>query len=190
MKPLSRSGHAAAISLILAAALPSSAVVFTNDTHIAFDDPTYDGSEIVVSNCVVTVDGPHAFTGLQVLGAGVLTHSYAPNGFPQVIHVNYEPEVLTGTNAVMLANTNVILSSVVVAIQTTVYTNGIDYIVSTDTSGHALLQRTPDSTIPDPPIFEDWLQTALSCSARRIPRFLILPRCWSITTTTGAFRPG
>jgi hypothetical protein len=41
---------------------------------------TYDGQDIVVSGCTLTVDGPHAFASLLVTNSGAVTHSTAPNG--------------------------------------------------------------------------------------------------------------
>lgn len=55
-------------------------VVFTNDTLIAIGNATYDGQDIVVSNCTLTVNGPHPFTSLLVTSNGVVTHSPAPAG--------------------------------------------------------------------------------------------------------------
>jgi hypothetical protein len=37
---------------------------------------TYDGLNIVISNCTLTVDGLHSFASLQVLDGGNLTHSF------------------------------------------------------------------------------------------------------------------
>ena len=62
---------ALALTLPLAGA---KALTFTNDTAIAAGDTTYDGQAIAVSNCTLTVDGPHAFTSLRVDSAGVVTH--------------------------------------------------------------------------------------------------------------------
>jgi hypothetical protein len=53
----------------------SATVVFTNDVVISSSDTNYDGLEIVVTNCTVTVDGTHAFASLRVLNGGILTHS-------------------------------------------------------------------------------------------------------------------
>jgi hypothetical protein len=53
----------------------SATVVFTNDVAIGSSDTNYDGLDIVVTNCTVTVDGTHAFASLRVLAGGILTHS-------------------------------------------------------------------------------------------------------------------
>src|SRR5215471_11601204 len=52
----------------------SSAAVINSDTFIAPTDSTFDGQDIVISNCVLTVDGPHAFLSLRVATGGTLTH--------------------------------------------------------------------------------------------------------------------
>src|SRR5687767_11579430 len=49
---------------------PANGVLFTNDITILFTDTNYDGIDIVVSNCVVTVDGAHSFLSLTVAGNG------------------------------------------------------------------------------------------------------------------------
>src|SRR6267378_787307 len=94
----------------------ASAVIFTSDTTIASGDATYDGQDVVVSNCVLTVDGPHNFASVRVAGTGVLTHSPALSSgqVPAFVNVTNEPQVLAGTNVVSLNYGNVVLASVVV----------------------------------------------------------------------------
>ena len=58
------------------------AVVFTSNTTIGVGDPSYDDQDIVVSNCALTVNGPHSFTSLLVKDNGVVRHSPAPAGEP------------------------------------------------------------------------------------------------------------
>jgi hypothetical protein len=73
------------IALIAALALHTTATfaaVFTSNTAIGVGDMAYDGQDIVVSNCTLTVNGPHAFTSLLVTSNGVVTHSPAPAGEP------------------------------------------------------------------------------------------------------------
>ena len=55
-------------------------VIFNSNTVIGVGDPTYDGQPIVVSNCTLTVNGPHRFASLLLTNSAVLTHSPAPNG--------------------------------------------------------------------------------------------------------------
>ena len=67
----------AALVLHTTAAL---AVVFTSNTTIASSNTTYDGLEIIVSGCTVTVNGTHAFDRLVVTNGGILTHPPASSG--------------------------------------------------------------------------------------------------------------
>ena len=53
---------------------------FTTNATIVAGDFTYDGQPIVVSNCTLTVNGPHSFASLLLISGAVLTHSPAPNG--------------------------------------------------------------------------------------------------------------
>jgi len=76
------------ICLLLAVHTATAAtVVFNNDTIIAAVDTTYDGSDVIVSNCVLTVDGPHSFNSLRVAATGVVTHTPLPVGPAGVIGV-------------------------------------------------------------------------------------------------------
>jgi hypothetical protein len=65
-------------SLCAACVNPADAIIFTNDTFIAANDFSYDGADIVLSNCTVTVDSAHTFASLGIFSGGTLTHS---NGF-------------------------------------------------------------------------------------------------------------
>jgi hypothetical protein len=77
MKTKSSIAIIAALALSTTAAL---AAIFTTNSTIAVGNTTYDGQPIIVSNCTLTVNGPHPFASLQVISNGVLTHSAAPNG--------------------------------------------------------------------------------------------------------------
>lgn len=68
---------ALALTLPLAGA---SAITFTSNTAIGVGNTTYDGQEIIVSGCTLTVDGPHSFASLLLTNGAALTHSPAPNG--------------------------------------------------------------------------------------------------------------
>ena len=50
------------------------AVEFTQNTLIAANDPTYDGQDIIVTGCTVTINGYHPFNSLLIRGSGVVTH--------------------------------------------------------------------------------------------------------------------
>ena len=143
----------AAVILILAAMcwVEAQAFVFTSNTTIGALNTDYEGQDLVISNCVLTVDGPHSFASVRLATGGTLTHSAAANGTISVtVPVLDEPQVLTGTNAVALVNSNIVLSSVVVKDfgGTLVYANNVDYVLGT-AGGQTSLQRTDLSTIPD-----------------------------------------
>ena len=69
------------IAVALDAPVPILAATFTNDTLIGFSEKTYDGQDIMVGPCMLTVDGPHAFASLLIQAGGILTHSSPTNGF-------------------------------------------------------------------------------------------------------------
>ncbi len=52
-----------------------SAVTFTTNTLIAAGDATYDGQDVVVDGCMVTINGHHPFNSMTVVNGGTLTHS-------------------------------------------------------------------------------------------------------------------
>ena len=56
------------------------AAMIATHTTIAAADTTYDGQDIVVSNCTLTVNGPHTFASLVLTNNALLTHTPAPNG--------------------------------------------------------------------------------------------------------------
>lgn len=58
------------------------AVTFTTDKLIDANDYSYDGNDIVVDDCTLTVNGKHQFNSLQVINGGVVTHSAAMTGQP------------------------------------------------------------------------------------------------------------
>src|SRR5947208_9062014 len=101
---------ARALSLAVCAAqlTTASAVVFTNDAAISLSNTSYDGSDLVVSNCTLTVDGPHAFASLLVGAGGTITHTFSGGGtISESTYVVDEPHTLVGTNPVTLLTTNV-----------------------------------------------------------------------------------
>jgi hypothetical protein len=130
---------------------PARATVFTSDTTIAVDDTTFDGADIVVTNCTLTVDGPHAFNSLQVRKGGVLTHTQIAYGsFFFSGSVTGEVQVLSSTNAATLTDSNAVINSVVVHDQsgTITYTDGVDYSVL-QPGNFVVLNLIPGSAIPD-----------------------------------------
>ncbi len=127
------------------------ATTFTNDAAIKYGDLTYDGQDIAVSNCSLTIDGEHTFASLMVLNGGVVSHSYYPNGvLPTTRQVTGEVHVLSFTNLDITAYSVAETSSVVVRdiSGTVTYTNGIDYLVTfTNSLGWLLLP--PGSAIAE-----------------------------------------
>jgi hypothetical protein len=143
---------AATFVSVVVACLPAFATTtFTSNTTIVQGNTNYDGTDIVVSNCTLTVDGPHTFSSLHVEAGGVLTHSFNTNGsLSGQIFITNESQILSGTNQATLDNPNVILASIAVTDSTglTNYTNGLDYLESTN-GILTQLQRTTNSSIPD-----------------------------------------
>src|SRR5712691_1862105 len=93
--------------VLLGQLIAASAAVFTNDTMLNPANTNYDGQAIIISNCTLTVDGPHSFASVLVGSGGVLTHSFVPGGTINLTTpVTDEPQILSGTNAVTLANSN------------------------------------------------------------------------------------
>ena len=149
---LTRRALIAGVIALILARLPAFATTFTNDTTINVNDTNYDGTDIVVTNCTLTVNGPHAFSSLFVAGGGALTHSFSPNGFiSNIFFVANESQVLNGTNPVTLLNSNILTDTVLVTDSgsTTIYTNGVDYLLTSPDGILTQLQRTTNSTIPD-----------------------------------------
>lgn len=58
----------------------SPAVTLTTNTTLSSGDTTYEGANLIVSNCTLTVNGSHSFEALLLKDGAVLTHSPAPNG--------------------------------------------------------------------------------------------------------------
>ncbi len=58
------------------------AIILTEDTSIPAGDPTYEGLDLVVDGCTMTLSGTHMFNSLWVVSGGVMTPSPAPNGEP------------------------------------------------------------------------------------------------------------
>ncbi len=124
----------------------------TNNAHIGPANTNYEGLDITVSNCTLVVDGAHAFNSLRVAAGGVLTHSFATNGtVSNIYYMTNEAQVLYGTTPVTLLNSNVITATVIVTGYgtTNVYTNGLDYLLSSPDGVVTQLQRTTNSTISD-----------------------------------------
>ncbi|HWC60523.1 MAG TPA: hypothetical protein VHC44_12585, partial [Verrucomicrobiae bacterium] len=98
-----------AIAVLFCAQIFSAmAVTFTQDTFISFGDFSHEGQDIVVTNCTLTVDGPHIFRSLEVQNGGVVTHSPNTNGPQQFTFlVSNEPHMMSATNPATLYNGDV-----------------------------------------------------------------------------------
>jgi len=132
--------------------LPAAATTFTNDTMIHVNDTNYEGADIVITNCTLTVDGPHAFSSLRVVGGGALTHAFHnSDSFANILSVTNEPQVLNNTNPATLLNSNILTDTVLVTDSggTFVYANELDYLLTSPDGILIQLQRTTNSTIPD-----------------------------------------
>lgn len=127
------------------------ATVISTDTTINSMDASYDGADLVISNCTVTIDGPHGFNSLLVTNGGSLTHTYLPNG-NGALYTTFtnEPVTLTGTNPVTLLNSNVSsLISITDMDSLIFYTNDVDFIQVNLGDGTTQISRTETSSIPD-----------------------------------------
>jgi hypothetical protein len=137
---------------LLLHSLTAGAVTFTNNAAISFNNTNYDGADIVVTNCTLTVDGLHLFASLQVLSGGNLTHSFATNGLLENRRtILNEQQVLSATNAAALSNANVVVATIVVQdfAGLVIYTNGADYLTGLDTNGMTTLLLTTNSAIAE-----------------------------------------
>jgi hypothetical protein len=76
-----------AVLLMLQCIAHGSIVVISTSTTINVGATNYDGTDLVVSNCTVTINGPHSFTSLSLISNAVLTHSAATTNSTQSINV-------------------------------------------------------------------------------------------------------
>ena len=54
---------------------PAEYIVLTAGTLIACDDTTYDGADVVIDGCTVTIDCEHAFNSLHIVNSAEVCHS-------------------------------------------------------------------------------------------------------------------
>jgi hypothetical protein len=113
---------------VVSAAPLARAVLFTSNVVISPDNAFFDGDDLSLSNCTVTVDGPHGFTSIHVLNGGVLTHSSSTNGFLPNRHVPSEGLALNGVSPTQLKYPYVLTDTLVVSDASNVYTQGVDYV--------------------------------------------------------------
>lgn len=67
---------------LLVEALTAHAITFTNDTLVSAGNTNFDGQDIAITNCTLTVDGFHSFASVRISNAGTLTHSLDTNVVP------------------------------------------------------------------------------------------------------------
>lgn len=137
-------------AFFLSAIAAAQTSVITNNTAIGALNASYDGTDIVVSNCTVTVDGAHSFNSLLVGAGGVLTHSASSSGVITLsVSVTNEPQILDAFFPATLLNTNV--QGLVVVTDTNslvTYSNGVDYIQTNLPNGTTEIYATTNSAIP------------------------------------------
>jgi hypothetical protein len=148
-------GHSRCLTLLLGLASISgsaNAITFNSNTYIGPSDVTYESQDIEVTNCTVTIDGPHVFTSVHIENAGVVTHSFSSNGVLLLpIHVTNELQIISDTNPPTLIHPNVVANSVVLSDTNlvTYYTQTVDYTIAVLPSGYSQILRTTNSAIAD-----------------------------------------
>jgi len=80
--------------LLGGATLPGATVWFTQDTVISAMDTNYDGAEISISNCTVTVSGAHRFARLHLLTGATLTHPHNGTEVPAGLNLSIDGDLL------------------------------------------------------------------------------------------------
>lgn len=156
--------RSAAVSVLLLNAVVASAVTFTADTYISATNFSTDGQDVVVSNCTLTVDGPHGFNSIQIQNGGVLTHSAFTNGPEQATYsVIDETQTLSVSNPATFLNTNVDATSIVVMdiSGSITYTDNVDYVVISSPP-YTELELTTNSAIAEGTnvlVSYHWLET-------------------------------
>ncbi len=79
-------------------------VVFTTNTLIGCTNSSYDGKDIVVDGCTLTVNCSHAFNSLQVINGGVVTHSVYTAGQEYKLDLTIAQDVTVDTGGSISAN--------------------------------------------------------------------------------------
>jgi len=73
-------GHGGPPEVRLLGTVASPVVTLTTDTTLLPGDTTYEGMNLIVSQCTLTVSGSHSFSSLRVASNGVVTHPPSPTG--------------------------------------------------------------------------------------------------------------
>src|SRR5215469_7338896 len=143
--------RSAAVSFLLLNAVVAPAVTFTTDTYISATNFSNDGQDVVVTNCTLTVDGPHGFNSLQIQNEGVLTHSAFTNGPEQgSVATSDELQTLSTNTPALLLHIYVDTNTIVVMdiTGTITYTPDVDYVVLSSPSD-TWLELTTNSSIAE-----------------------------------------
>ncbi|HPC61397.1 MAG TPA: hypothetical protein PKX23_12105, partial [Verrucomicrobiota bacterium] len=85
--------------LLGGATLPGATVWFTQDTVISAMDTNYDGAEVSISNCTVTVSGAHRFARLHLLTGATLTHPHNGTEVPAGLNLLVDGDLLIESGA-------------------------------------------------------------------------------------------
>ncbi len=129
-----------------------SAVTFTQDTLISSNNFSFDGQDITITNCTLTVEGAHGFLNMHILNGGMLTQTAVTNAVlgTNLISVTGEIHILSFTNPAVLSLPNVVAGSVVVTdvSGTNLFALGTDYSL-TATNSFTWINFLPGSSIPD-----------------------------------------
>ena len=95
------------VAIVLNLLFPISArcVEFTVDTTIDVNDLTYEGQDVVVNGCTVTIDGRHQFDSLELWNNAVVIHSRANDGESgHMIDLHVLGDVLISKDCQLTAN--------------------------------------------------------------------------------------
>jgi hypothetical protein len=78
--------------------------IFTTSSAIDSGDATYDGQDIVVVGCTLTVAGPHSFNSLQVLAGGLVKHPATTASTQYSLNLTLAGNLLIDTNSAIDAS--------------------------------------------------------------------------------------
>ncbi len=97
----------------------SHAVVFTNDTTIAPGNTDYEGDNLVVSNCTLTVRGSHSFGGSEIIGGSGVVDALGTNTFDSLLVHTGATCRLRGGSALNVTGTLTVRTNAAVEVQGT-----------------------------------------------------------------------
>ena len=140
----------APITALLLATIIAHAATFTSDTVIGINNTNFDGQDIAVTNCTLTIDGRHAFLSVNLLNGAVLSHSSSTNGLLENrLSATGELQILSSTNSAILNAVAIFTNSILVTNPAGgIYQAGTDYGVIAS-NNFTYLTWLSSSTIPD-----------------------------------------